>query len=118
MGTQPAPADSRQNLLFLPFPPATTARPRDDRPVLNGTNGLSPRIRGSGAPAKTGGHPYIASTRTSVSSLAADADEGVEEVGELGGRVGGEAGVDRAGLDDGGAGGGEPAEPLAERAPG
>ena len=48
-------------------------------------------------------------------------EAGAVEVPEdllLGGRVGGEAGVDRAGLDDGGAGGGEPAEPLAERAPG
>src|ERR1700749_108066 len=43
------------------------------------------------------------------------ADQGVEEVGELGGRVGGEAAVYRSRLDDGGSGGGEPAEALAER---
>jgi hypothetical protein len=43
------------------------------------------------------------------------ADQGVEEVGELGGRVGGEAAVHRSGLNDGGSGGGEPAEALAER---
>src|SRR5436305_14831335 len=47
-----------------------------------------------------------------------DADQGVEEVGEFGGRVGGEAAVYRAGLDDGGPGRGEPAEALAERAAG
>src|SRR5206468_9596767 len=46
------------------------------------------------------------------------ADQGVEEVGEFGGRVGGEAAVHRAGLDNGGSGRGEPAEALAERAAG
>src|SRR5262249_5522734 len=49
-----------------------------------------------------------------AASLTPYADQGVEEVGEFGGRVGGEAAVDRAGLDDGGPGGGEPAEALAE----
>src|ERR1035441_3122340 len=50
--------------------------------------------------------------------LGGGADQGVEEVGELGGGVAGEAAVDGAGLDDGGSGRGEPAEALAERAAG
>src|SRR5580765_1987551 len=67
----------------------------------------------------TGSRFSVTAVETSLAGRSGgDADQGVEEVGEFGGRIGGEAAVHRAGLDDGGPGRGEPAEALPERAAG
>src|ERR1700691_4846163 len=54
-------------------------------------------------------------TSSSTSIISNDwADKRGEQAVEFGGGVVGEAGVDGAGLDDGAAGGGQPAEPAAD----
>src|SRR6202021_2128280 len=52
--------------------------------------------------------------RCRVTELRLGGDEGLEEAGEVGLRVVGDAGVDGAGLDEGRPGGGGPAEARAE----